>query len=255
MKNYQYLLIAVFFLAFMSGGARAGDGQDVLFQVSTLAALDNGVEEGETTFGELKQHGSFGIGTFNGVDGEMVMLDGNAYQIRMDGVAYLADDSLKTPFAFVTFFEPDKTASLGKAENYGQLKQFLDKQIPTKNIFYAIKIEGLFKYIKVRTVPKQTRPFPPLAEIFKHEAVFELHDVRGTLVGFCCPGFLRFGEEPYEAINFPGYHFHFVTEDKKAGGHLYECDLEDAHIQIDYTPAFYLALPGGGDYFKLNELK
>jgi len=104
MKRIRYSLIAVFFLVTILVGTHVQGAQDVLFQTSTFDALDKGVAEGEVTIKNLKQHGDFGIGTFNAVDGEMVVLDGNCYQIKMDGVAYPVDDSMKTPFSFVTSF-------------------------------------------------------------------------------------------------------------------------------------------------------
>ncbi len=93
-------------------------GKDILFQVSTIDALLEGIYDGDITCRELKSHGDFGIGTFNGLDGEMIELGGNIYQCRADGVAYPADDSTKVPFAAVTFFEPDKTVLLDKATGY-----------------------------------------------------------------------------------------------------------------------------------------
>jgi acetolactate decarboxylase len=248
MKNVRYLFIAVLFLLTISGGSYAQGGQNVLFQASMYSALDKGVYEGEITVKDLKQHGDFGLGTFNAVDGEMIGLDGEFYQVKVDGVAYRIDDSMQTPFALVTFFEPDKTASLNRASDFEQLRQHLDKFLPTKNIFYAIKIEGAFKYIKARSVPAQERPYPPLSQIFKNQSIFEFRDVRGTLVGFRCPSYVK-------GINVPGYHFHFITQDKKAGGHVLECNLQSALAEIDYIPAFYLALPESGDFFKVESFQ
>jgi len=248
MKNLRWLVVAVFFLATILGGTYVQGARDVLFQTSFYNALDKGVAEGETTFKDLKQHGDFGIGTFNAVDGEMVGFDGKFYQVKVNGVAYPVDDSMQTPFSFVTSFEPDKRASLGEAANYEQLKGQLDKLLPTKNIFHAIKIQGTFKYIKARSVPRQKRPYPPLAEVFKVQRIFEFRDVRCTLVGFYCPSYVA-------GLNIPGYHFHFLTEDKKAGGHVFECHMEKALVEIDHISALYLALPETDDFFKVEGLQ
>jgi len=94
--------------------------KDLLFQTSTIDALLEGVYDGDITFGELKKYGDFGLGTFNGLDGEMLELDGRAYQIKTDGVAYAVNDSMKTPFAVVTFFEPDETIFLNRTMNQTQ---------------------------------------------------------------------------------------------------------------------------------------
>jgi acetolactate decarboxylase len=194
------------------------------------------------TFGELKRHGDLGLGTFNNLDGEMIGLDGVFYQIKADGIAYPVDDLMKTPFAVVTFFESDKTKEIDKPVNYEQLKLFLNSMLPTENIFYAFKIEGTFEYIKARSVPWQNKPYPPLVEIVKNQPIFEFHDVKGTLVGFWFPDYMK-------GINVPGYHFHFITEDKRAGGHLLECQTENIRIGIDYTSNSYLSLPEDDDFY------
>ncbi len=248
MKNLRYLFIALFLLVSTLWGSYAQGGRDVLYQASIFNALIERVYETEISVKDLKQHGDFGVGTYNGLDGELIALDGDFYQIDMDGVAHRVDDSMKTPFAAMTFFKPDRTASLNRVDDFEQLKRELDRLLPTKNIFYAIKIEAAFKYIKARSVPKQKRPYPSLSEIFKVQAIFEFRDVRGTIVGFRYPSYVR-------GINRVGYHFHFISEDRKQGGHVMECSLEDALVGIDFIPRFYLALPEGGDFFKVELLQ
>ena len=152
-----------------------------------------------------------GIGTFNGLDGEMIGLDGAFYQIKADGIAYLVDGSMRTPFAVVTFFESDQMVWLDKASDYKELEKYLDDLLPTPNIFYALKIEGIFEYIRTRSVPRQNKPYAPLVEVIKNQPIFEFHQVKGTMVGFCYPGYAK-------GINVPGYHLHFITEDRKEGG-------------------------------------
>ena len=44
----------------------------VIYQTSLMSALLSGVYEGETTMADLLQHGDFGLGTFNHLDGEMI---------------------------------------------------------------------------------------------------------------------------------------------------------------------------------------
>ena len=232
----------------VSGYSHPQENRDVLFQTSPINALLEGVYEGEITYEELKRHGNFGIGTFNSLDGEMIGLEGKFYQIKADGIAYSVDGSMRTPFAVVTFFEPDKVVLLDKALDYRQLEQYLDNLLPTKNIFYALKIEGVFKYIKTRSVPKQNKPYPRLVEALRNQPTFEFHNVKGTLAGFRCPGYV-------EGINVPGYHLHFISGDKKAGGHLLECQLQNVRIEIDYTSEFYMVLPESGEFYKADLAK
>jgi acetolactate decarboxylase len=250
MKIIYYLLVATFFAIAIcvSGCLHSQENEDILFQTSTINALLEGVYDGEITYKELKQYGDFGIGTFNSLDGEMIGLEGKFYQVKADGIAYAVDDSMKTPFAVVTFFEVDKSISLDKAVDYEQLEHYLDNLLPTKNIFYAVKIEGRFNYIKTRSVPKQIKPYPRLVEVVKDQPTFEFYNVEGTIVGFRCPEYV-------EGINVPGYHLHFITEDKKAGGHLLECQMQNVRIEIDYTSELYMVLPQTGDFYKADLMK
>jgi len=239
MKIIRYLLVVTSLVIAISGCSCLQENKDVLFQTSTMNAIFKGVYDGEITYKQLRQHGDFGIGTFNGLDGELFALEGKFYRIKADGIAYPVDDSMKTPFAVVTFFEPDKSVLLDETFDYKQLQQYLDNLLPAKDIFYAIKIEGTFKYIKARNIPMQNKPYPQFSEVVKSQLIFEFHNVEGTMVGFWCPAYL-------EEINVPGYHLHFITKDKKTGGHLLECQVQDVKIEIDYTPEFHVALSESG---------
>jgi len=247
MKVISYLWLVVFFVIVVaiSGYSSVQEKKDVLFQASTVNALLEEVYDGEMTYEQLKRYGDFGLGTFNGLDGEMIGLEGKFYQIKADGIAYLVDGSMRTPFAVVTYFEPDKTVLLDKSVDYKELQQYLDNLLPTKNIFYALRIEGVFPYIKTRSIPKQNKPYPPLVEVVKNQPIFEFHNVKGTIAGFRCPIYIK-------GINVPGYHLHFITEDKKAGGHLLECQLQNVRIEIDYTSEFYMVLPENAEFYKAD---
>jgi len=247
MKKVHFLLAVTLLIItiVMSGCLSLPKDKDVLFQTSMINVLSEGVYDRDVTFKDLKRHGDFGIGTFNGLDGEMVAVASEFYQIKADDKAYPVEDSMKSPFAVVTFFEPDKAVSLDKVLDYEQLKQYLDSMLPTRNIFYAIRVEGAFSYIKARSVPAQSTPYPPLAEALKGQTTFELHDVTGTLVGFWCPPYV-------EGINVPGYHFHFITSDRQNGGHLLDCEIKSGKIEIDHTSEFFMMLLRGEKFYELN---
>ncbi len=242
MHKINYLFFVLIFFGFSIGCKKKVDNPDVLFQVSTINALLEGIYDGEITFEELKHHGDFGLGTFNALDGEMLMLDGNIYQVKKDGKVYLATDSMKTPFSVVTFFEEDTTLVLDSTLNFESLEQFLDNFLPTENIIYAIKIEGTFKHVRTRSVPAQEKPYPPLAEVVKKQPEFEFYNVKGTLVGFRLPEYLK-------GINVPKYHLHFITEDKKGGGHLLECKTGRIKICIDFTENIFVSLPETKEFY------
>ncbi len=208
-----------------------------IFQSSTLNALIGGAYDGDMTYGQLREYGDFGLGTFNGLDGEMIALDGVFYQIKADGLAYPVDNAQKTPFAVVQFFKPDFNDELEQEMEYEQLKSYLNTMLPTGNLFYAIRIDGFFKHIEVRSVPGQVQPYRPLEEVLKTQTIYELLNVEGTLAGFRFPDYAA-------GINEPGYHLHFLTREGKQGGHVFELRLKKAKVAVEHTSNFYMELPG-----------
>jgi acetolactate decarboxylase len=245
---FSMLLIVIAFSIF---GVNAVDqdmdgniDRDVLFQVSTIDALMQGVYDGVMNFEELKLQGDFGIGCFEGIDGEMIALDGNYYQVKSDGVAYPVSDTMTTPFSTVTYFDKDLVANVS-ARNFTELCSVLDAQIPTQNLFYAIRIDGTFPYVKTRSIPKQSTPYPLLKDAAANQSIFEFENITGTIVGFYTPDYA-------EGLNVPGYHLHLITEDRKAGGHILELALKDSEVWLDITPAFNMALPSSGDFIGID---
>ncbi|MDP6545105.1 MAG: acetolactate decarboxylase [Phycisphaerae bacterium] len=232
-------LIALLGVVFASGCAPPSG---VVYQYSTINALLEGVYDGDMTCARLLQHGDFGLGTFNALDGEMIVIDRTIYKIRSDGKAYSMGGNETTPFAVVTAFEPNMIFNI-EHDGSPTLEQLLEFKVPESNLIQAIRIDGHFKYVKVRSVPKQKRPYRRLAKVTEDQSVFELKDVRGTLVGFLIP--------PHFAnVNMPGYHFHFITEDRSRGGHVLKCRTGHVVMQIDEIPEFHLVLPETGDFLK-----
>jgi acetolactate decarboxylase len=216
--------------------------RETLSQVSTIGALMEGLYEPVISAGDLLTYGDFGIGTFEGLDGEMIILNGKCYQVKSDGVAYLKDDSAGVPFADVTYFDTDYEAEIAGGTTYDGLKTQLADVLPTENIFYAVKIEGTFTYMQTRSVAGQVKPYPPLTEVTADQVVFDFNNVKGTIVGFYCPAYV-------EGVGVAGYHLHFLTEGLDAGGHILNFTVEDAAVYLDYTNDFYLILPGEGSDF------
>ena len=89
-----------------------GTNGDVLYQVALIQSLVQGYYDGIITVGELKQHGDTGIGTFEGLNGEMIVLDGTVYQAVADGSITIPADEETVPSGSVTFFDTDKTLTL-----------------------------------------------------------------------------------------------------------------------------------------------
>ncbi len=233
------------FLFLFWGSLYAAEKENTLFQVSTINALLGGVLEGTVDFKTLKGKGDFGIGTFHELDGEMIALDGAFYQIKADGTVSPATDDMKTPFCSITFFNPQKTLRLDGPFAFKEFAGKLDPLLPTQNLIYALRIDGTFEYIKTRSVPRQRKPYPNLTKVVKTQPVFEFHKVQGTIVGFRFPGYMQ-------GLNVPSYHFHFITEDRKGGGHILDWNLTGADVKISSISDFEMALPNNAEFYAIN---
>jgi acetolactate decarboxylase len=175
----------------------------------------------------------------------MICVDGAFYQIKSDGKVYKASLDMLTPFAVVVFFSPDSRVDMVGMDSYDTLKDFLDANIPTQNDFYAIKITGTFKYVRTRSVPRQEKPYPILSKITETQPEFEFTDVKGTLIGFRFPGYMK-------GVNVAGYHFHFLDEARTEGGHVLDCQIEEAAAEIDGKSKFFLELPRSDEFMSLD---
>jgi acetolactate decarboxylase len=224
-------LAALAFVALLAP-ARAAD----LVQVSTLGALMTGVFDGETTLGELGRRGDLGLGTTNGLDGELLAVDGQFYRIHADGHAVLLPPDTRTPFAMITAFTPEITAPLPAGLDLAGLEAWLDRLLPPANHPQAVRIDGRFERLSVRSVPRQTAPYPPLLTALRQQVVMAHESVRGTVIGFRLPTYLR-------GINAPGFHFHFIDETRAFGGHVLGLTTGEGQAMIAGLDGVSMILP------------
>jgi acetolactate decarboxylase len=211
---------------------------DAAFQTSTIAALLDGAYEGDLTFAELARHGDFGLGTLQGLDGEMIALDGQFFVARVDGRVSPVPKETRTPFAVVVPWTADDAFSLKAIGSFEELCNELDRVIGHKTEIAAVRIDGRFARVKARSVAKQSPPYPPLSEVTAHQTVFEWSDLEGTLVGFRFPDAAR----GYEMV---GYHFHFLSSDRLRGGHVLDCVLPGGNAQHHRPHSLHVELPKG----------
>jgi acetolactate decarboxylase len=210
--------------------------RDTLVQVSTIDALLGGLYDGTMSIAELRRNGDFGIGTFDRLNGEMLVVDGTVYRVRSDGGVDVVPDADSTPFAAVTFFDADFRRPISPGTDFKAFQQWLDGLLPNPNLFYAVRIEGRFRFMKTRSVPPQSKPYPALSEVARHQPEFEFEDVAGVIVGYRSPAFVK-------GIGVPGYHLHFLTLDRQAGGHILGFTVAQAHVAVDQTADLLLRLP------------
>lgn len=211
-----------------------------VYLCAPVNALVEGIYEEKIPFSQIREHGDFGLGTFDDLDGEMVMLDGEIYQITGAGQVNRVPDHAKTPFACVTFYHPLSLERLDEGMSHADFQAWLTRLFPSLNIFYAIRIDGCFSHLKVRSVPKQEN-YRPLVEVAQEQSVFTFTDIEGTLAGFYTPGFLG-------AVSVAGLHLHFLSSDRRVGGHLLECRPSKVEVGVQMLQTLELALPMSLDF-------
>ena len=207
-----------------------------IFQYSTLSALLEGVYDGEMTIGELKKHGDYGIGTFNALDGEMILYDGKCYKVSSDSKVTKVSDSATTPFAAICSFVPDTVIRIDRVLKFNQLKQYIDSVVPSTNLLYAYKISGSFDSIIIRSVPKQEKPYKRLIEAYKMQGVYTFTQQEGILFGYKFPKYLK-------DVNMDDFHLHFLSSDKSRGGHLLNCTFSIVYVSVAYIRNYQIQLP------------
>ena len=209
-----------------AGAEHEPGADDRITQVSVINALMLGRYDGTVTLSDLLAAGDFGLGTLDRLDGELIVLDGVAYQVRATGAVLDVAPKTTSPFAVVTRFGADGELACPEGASLEDLDRFLDDRIPERNNFVAIRIEADLATVVLRSIAAQERPYRPLAEVAKSQAVWRHERVRGTLVGIRSPRWT-------EGIAVPGYHWHFLSADRRVGGHLLDCTVRAGTIRYD----------------------
>jgi acetolactate decarboxylase len=215
-----------------------------LFQVSTSGALVAGVYDKEVSVQTILEHGDFGLGTFAHLDGEMVVLDGHAYQVRGTGAVAEASPDAWAPFAVVTRFSPETNVTLGPVSTFPELQRLCDSHRKSGNLFYALRLDGNFAHIRTRAV-NPAAPGAHLLDAAKAQSEFSFENVSGTLIGLWSPGFSS-------AFSVAGYHLHFLSSDHQHGGHVLDLEAEQLQLQLETLNDFHLVLPESQSFLRAD---
>ena len=205
-------------------------------QVSLFSVLLSGRYGGVISLAEVKRIGNMAIATMDRLDGEMQMIDGVVYQACADGRVYLPGEDATVPFGTVAEFHAERTVRLADIPSYELFEERMAECCPQENVPLAIRFTGDFRRMKVRAVVRQERDGVGLAEAAKNEAVFDLADTSGDLVGFRLPGYVS-------GVNAPGWHLHFVDTERRHGGHVVNFDLLSGELRYCHAEDFQIRLP------------
>jgi acetolactate decarboxylase len=235
-------------------GNRGGDTPAAAPQVVQAGRFDAfaaGDFKGHVELTRLSKGAWIGLGTFEGVDGELIILDGVIYKASSDGKVSVQSATLKTPFAMAAKGGDLKGFAVKTGLTPNALTELIDAEFPEKDEFLAIRIEGSFKKLKLRSPPPAKEPYPDLGAVVAKQKVFDLENVEGILLGFRTP-------PSCAGLNVPGYHFHFLAKNHKAGGHVLDflsgsaCSgeaMSSDNLDLILTPAFSKTAKGPGASF------
>ena len=246
MRHHKFIRYLFILLCIYSIGSNAQTPKmqknNTLYTAGHASAFIGGLYDAFLPYSAIKQHGNFGLGAPDKLDGEILILDGKIYQTQHTGNTFEVKSSQLTPFTVVNFFEADQTVTTRTKLTKDMLYTFLDSILSNKNGIYAIHIKGAFRMIKTRAFPPVTqKPYQPLADMLPLQHFFTVENVQGDLVGYRIPAYM-------EGPNISGYHFHFLSADKKAGGHIIDMLTGDITIEIDALDSFTVELPQTADF-------
>ena len=209
----------------------------LVWQTSSIDALLDGAYEGDLTIDELAAHGDLGIGTVQYLDGEMVALDGEFFTVKADGSVRREQGSTRTPFAVVCRFSPGAPIDLVGGADLSGLTEQIDEAAGDAPVV-AVRVDGTFRSVHVRSVPRQHRPYPPLAEVTARQVEWTVSEMRGSIIGFRFPDYAQ-------GIDVAGYHLHVISNDRLVGGHLLGLEVVEARLQVDRSSELHLEIPAG----------
>ena len=222
----------------------ADQAKHALYQVSTATALVEGIYQGAVQVATLRAHGNLGLGTFEGLDGEMVVVDGHFFQVRSDGSVREVQDNVQIPFAAVTSFSADQAITVDYCPDLSHLTSQFDALRSSDNLFFGLRVDGTFEYIHTRAM-RRTKEGVPLVQAAAVQPEFEFQNISGTLVGFWTPEYAK-------SLNVPGYHLHFISADRAHGGHVLQCRGKNLRLQIQREGDYHIVLPETEDFLKAN---
>jgi len=215
-----------------------------LFSVSTSAALVEGLYQGALRISHLLEHGDFGIGTFIDLDGEMVVLDGVAYQIAAGSAVRIAPPDTLIPYAVVTRFREEVSNIGATFGSFHEATGFCDAMRASENLFYAFRIDGQFDKVSAR-VMRPVEHGTGLANAAQKQEELRFENVAGTIVGLWTPGYAS-------SFSVPGYHFHFISDDRTHGGHVLDCAASRVSIRACSIADFHVALPETAEFLRAD---
>ena len=208
-------------------------------QFGLASAFLMGLYDDHFTFKRLAEHGDFGHGTFNAIEGEMIAIDGIFYRADVDGnISAVLPDQL-TPIATVTHFKPDNIIQLHNITDFTGFKNQIIPYLRKQNTIHAIRIDAMFESILARSEHPQIKPYqnePIEISMPKLQRSFVLENVQASMMGFFVP-------DVYKTIVLAGFHFHCINDARTKGGHVFDFKFKRGTVSLQYCTELCVVLP------------
>lgn len=221
-----FTILMLFFGATVFPAVAEQSHEDLTSQAGVFSVLEEGNYDRHATVDDMNKYGDLGVGGFENMDGELIQLNGTVYQVTSDGVVHTPPGDTGITFMNTVWFNPEQTHEFSQSENITELEEELNQSFPSKDCIYAIRVDGFFPEMKVRSVPIQQKPYPPLSSVIANQSVFNLTNTTGTISGFWFPAYMQ-------GVNYAGFHLHYISADKTVGGHVLGCTIENGTALID----------------------
>ena len=213
-------------------GARPSDHAGHIRQIETVHDLFAGRYDSVTTVGETFDGAVLGLGVAEGVDGEIVHVDGTTWRIPADGIPQIAPAELGMPFAVAAYGGTAITRDVPAGAGMPEITALVDDVLAAEDQHHeyhvaAVKVVGEFSHILLRSEHGQTPPYQPLGSpgSVVGEVRFDFAPWSGTLAGFRFPDIA-------DDVVIPGLHLHAIARDHGSGGHCHELTVARAQLFV-----------------------
>ncbi len=209
-------LVLVLIIILSMTGILHGDetnSSSVLYQAGSFAIFEKGEYSEVFSIDEMNHLGNFGVGGFEDMDGELLQLDGTVYQITKDGLVNTPPGDTGVCFGNTLNFTPESSYTIQETSTLEELYAVIKESLPDPEQIYAVRVDGPFTNLSFRSIPIQEKPYPPLSAVIDNQSIFHLENATGTIAGFWFPGWM-------DGVNYAGFHLHFITDERDAGGHI-----------------------------------
>ena len=211
-----------------------------MYQVSTLQALALGYSKAVIKAEELIREGDTGLGTFEDVNGEMIVMDGHCFRADQDGNITMVPSDTGVPFAAVAKLYGEQQFLLKDMTDIESVRTELTRKIEERfglNSMHVVRIDGVFEKVDARSEAPYRSHHVSLKEMLGNtQKAFIFENIRGSLVGVYFPDYM-------DGINMPGWHLHFLSKDRSKGGHVFDVSIKEGEVMVDKITNIFLNLP------------